>query len=255
MSAGFLHGTDPTFGGDRLDRFDPRSRVLAAGVAVIAVVALRSTTVLAALLPILLVGARLSGLRIGELARRLAHLEGFLLAVVILLPLTVPGPEAARIGPFVVSETGLSRSATLFLRINATAIVLVTLLAGLEPIRLGHALARLGAPEKLVHLLLFTARWIGLFGTEARRLEEAMRVRAYRARATTHGLRTLGAFVGQLLVRAFERAERVEEAMRCRAFSGRFALVDTTGFSRRDAVLIGGVAVGLLALLVVDRAT
>lgn len=255
MSGGFLHGAGASFGSDRLDRFDPRSRVLVATAVVIAIVGLRSTAVLIALLPMLIVAARLSGLRFGALARRLMHLEGFLLMVAVLLPLTVPGPELARIGPLTVSETGVARAVTLLLRVNATAIVLVTLLAGLEPIRLGHALARLGAPEKLVHLLLFTARWVGLVGAEARRLEEAMRVRVFRARASIHGLRTLGAFVGQLLVRAFERAERIEEAMRCRAFRGRFVLVDETRFSRLDAILAGVVGVGLVLLLAADRVT
>lgn len=254
MSAGFLHDDD-RLGGRGLDRLDARSRVLAAVAAVIAVLAVRSTAVLAALVPILALGAALVGVAPRDLARRLVHLEGFLIVLAILLPLTMPGPTFARIGPLAFSATGVDRAVVLLLRVNATAIVVVTLLAGLEPVRLGHALARLGMPEKLVHLLLFTARWVGLVGAEARRLEEALRVRGFRPRASAHGLATLGSFLGQLLVGALERAERVEEAMRCRAFAGRFALLGEERFGRRDALFAGGLALGLLLLLAVDRAT
>ena len=252
MSAGFLDDGE-SFGGRGLDRLDPRSRVVAAVAVVTAVLALRSTVVLAASLPVFIALALISGLSVRGLARRLAHLEGFLIVLAILLPLTVPGPEFGRIGPFAVTETGLARAGVLLLRVNATALVLVTLIGGLEPIRLGHALARLGVPAKLVHLLLFTARWVDLVRAEARRLEEALRVRAFRARLGAHGLRTLGAFVGQLLVRAFERAERVEEAMRCRAFSGRFALVGEGRFTRSDLVFATALSALLLLLLTADR--
>ena len=252
MSSGFLDGEE-NLGGRGLDRLDPRSRVLAAVAVVIAVLALRSTAVLAATLPALVVAALISGLSARDLARRMAHLEGFLIVLAILLPLTVAGPTVGRIGPFAVTETGLARAGVLLLRVNATALVLVTLLGGLEPIRFGHALARLGVPAKLVHLLLFTARWVDLVRGEARRLEESMRIRAFRVHLGPHGLRTLGAFVGQLLVRAFERAERVEEAMRCRAFAGRFALLGEDRFSRSDLVFAAAVAAVVLLLPTLDR--
>lgn len=232
-----------------LDRLDPRSRVGAAVAVVATILAIPSPAVLAAIVVAVATAALASGLEARALARRLLHVEGFLVVLVVVMPLTVPGPAAFALGPLTISQPGLDRAVLVVLRVTAAALTVLTLLAGLEPVRLGHALARLGMPEKLVLLLLFTARWVALVRAEAARLHEALRARAFRAATTRHGLSTLAHFVGQLLVRAFERAERVEEAMRCRAFSGRFAVVAEDRFGRVDAVFAAGLALALAFVL------
>lgn len=237
----------------RIDRLDPRTRILAGLAVVVALVATRSPLVLAGALAVLGLAAIVSGHSRGALLRRLAHVEGFLVVLLVLLPLTVPGPAVAAFGPLAISEPGLLRAGTIFLRVNGAALAVFTLLAGLEPIRFGHALSRLGLPEKLVHLLLFTARWVALLREEATRLHEALRARAFRPATSRHGLRTLAHFAGRLVVAAIERAERVDEAMRCRAFAGRFALVDRSRFTAADLVFAIGLAAGLVLLLATDR--
>lgn len=236
-----------------LDRFDPRLRVVAALAVVLTVLAVGSPRVLAAMVPAAVVAALACGTGARDLARRLGHVEGFLLVLVILLPLTVPGPAGVEIGPLSLSQAGIDRAVLILLRVNLAAVAIFTLVGGLEPVRLGHALARLGMPEKLVHLLLFAGRWVALVREEAERLHEALRARAFRAGTSRHALRTLAHFIGRLLVNAFERAERVDEAMRCRAFAGRFALVDEAGPHRHDALFAAGIALGLAFVLVVDR--
>jgi len=239
----------------RLDRLDPRVRVIAAVVAVIVGLSLQSFAVLGVSLLVALTAALASGLSLGDVARRLAHVEGFLVVLALLLPLTVPGPTVAALGPIALSGPGLERAGLMLVRVNLAALTILVLLAGLEPVRLGHALARLGVPAKLVHLLLFAARFVALLREEAGRLVDALRARAFRPTGSRHGLRTLGHFVGGLLVRAFERAERVDEAMRCRAFAGRFALIDGGDWSRADAVFAGLFGLGLALLLAWDRLT
>lgn len=236
-----------------LQRLDARTRVLAACAVVVTLVAMRSPTSLIAAIAALTLAAVASGHSTRALVHRLMHFEGFLLVLVLLLPFTMPGPTAAEIGPLTLSQPGLARAVVVFLRVNGTAIAVFTLLAGLEPVRFGHALGRLGMSDKLVHLLLFTARWVVLVRDEARRLQDSLRVRAFRPTTSRHGFRTLAHFTGRLLVRAFERAERVEEAMRCRAFSGRFAFIDETRFGRADAVFAAALAIGLPLLLLTDR--
>ena len=236
-----------------LDRLDARIRIVATLATVVALLAIRSPVILAGLLPVAVGAAVALGITTRELRGRLVHVEGFLAVLVILLPLTVPGPTWLSIGPFDLSKPGLDRAVLILLRVNLAAIAILTLLAGLEPVRLGHALARLGMPEKLVHVLLFTARWVALVREEARRLHDAMRARAFRAATSRHGFRSLAHFVGQLLVRAFERAERVDEAMRCRAFAGRFVLVAEERAGVPDAVFAAGLGLGLLVVVVLDR--
>ena len=236
-----------------LDRLDARVRVVATLAVVVAMLCVRSPVVLAMLVPTFVGAALATGLTARDLVARLAHVEGFLVVLAIMLPLTVPGPTSAALGPIALSQPGLDRAVLILLRVNLAAIAILILLAGLEPVRLGHALARLGVPPKLVHILLFTARWVALVRDEARRLHDAMRARAFRATTSRHGFTVLGHFIGQLVVRAFERAERVDEAMRCRAFAGRFALVAEERATAYDARFAVGLALGLALVILVDR--
>ena len=118
---------------------------------------------------------------------------------------------------------------------------------------MGHALARLKAPDKLVHLLLFTVRYLGVLHEELLRLRRAMRARAFVPRSDRHTWRVTGWLAGMLLVRGLERARRVSAAMKCRGFHGRFYLLDTAAWASADTLLSLVFGAGLAALLVLDR--
>jgi cobalt/nickel transport system permease protein len=231
------------------------SDLVAALAAVVAVLAVRSPLVLAAAAPVALAAAVAVGASPRDLLHRLLHVEGFLLVLAVLLPLTVPGPVWLAIGPIALSQPGVERAVVMLLRVGLAATAIFALLGGLEPARFGHGLARLGVPRKLVHLLLFTGRFVALVRDEAVRRHETMRARAFRPRTSLHTLRSLAHLVGRLLVGAFERAERVDEAMRCRAFAGRFALIDDDRFGAADRRFTVAVAALLSLLVMVDRLT
>ena len=102
-----------------------------------------------------------------------------------------------------------------------------------------------------MRLFVLTLRYLGLIGDEARRLREAMRARAFRARTDRHTWRSFGNLIGMLLVRALDRARRVEEAMRLRGFSGRFphaALAAPTARDWTSFALLTGLAAAALLL-------
>ena len=185
--------------------------------------------------------------------RRLVHLEGFLILLFVSLPFTVPGAPVAALGPLTVSAEGLLLAATLGAKVSASVLVLTLLLGGLEPARLGAALAALRVPETLVRLFVATARYRVLIGDEARRLGEAMRARGFTPRSDRHTLRTYGWLIGMLLVRALERAERVEEAMRCRGYTGRIPRLAAPRPAARDIAAAGLIVASAAALLMVDR--
>lgn len=232
---------------------DPRTRVLAAISLVIAIVSLQGPAMLAVALAGALGLALLSELPLAGLARRLLHIEGFMLVLLVLLPLTTPGTLLFTVGPLAASTEGLMLALILILRIAACVTVVFALLGGLEPVRLAAALAGLSVPVRLVHLLLFVIRYIAIFRDEARRLTAAMRARAFAGRAGLHSLRSYGNLAGMLMVRALDRAERVDEAMRCRGFDGRFPLPAVGCWGRSDALFGSGVAMAAALLLAADR--
>ncbi len=196
--------------------------------------------------------ALLAGLSWGELFRRLAPLNLFMLFLIVLVPLTAGGLPLVEWGPLSYSRDGFLLAARVALKGNAIVAALAALLGTLDIITLGHALRHLRAPDKLTHLLLFTVRYIDVLRREHRRLVAAMRLRGFRPRMSRHTYRSYGYLVGMLLVRSHDRAERILAAMKCRGFRGRFYLLDHFAFSRCDVCFAALSASTLLVLALAE---
>ena len=236
-----------------IDRRDPRLRILATLAFVLVDVSLTLPATATAALALALLLALASGWKPRDLIRRLLALEGFMLVLLFSLPFTVAGEPLLALGPFAASEAGVLLALMLLLKANAVVVVIMALIGTLEPIRLGHALARLGAPEKLAHLFLMTIQQIHRLHQEFLRLRQAMRARAFVPRSDRHTWRSYGWLMGMLLVRSLARAERVMQAMRCRGFHGRLYLLDETVWTRGDTMAAFGCLPALVALPLLDR--
>tara|TARA_R100000750_G_scaffold36072_2_gene23255 strand:- start:93 stop:554 length:462 start_codon:yes stop_codon:yes gene_type:complete len=147
---------------------------------------------------------------------------------------------------------GVARAIEIGLTANAVVLALMTLVGTLEPVTLGHALYRLKTPETLVHLLMFTIRYIEVLRAEYLRLRAAMKVRGFRPGTNWHSYRSFGYLVGMMMVRAIERSERVLGAMKCRGFSGRIRLLHDFRTTRADAIFAGALTVLLISLIALD---
>lgn len=236
-----------------IEALDPRSRLIGAIVLVATIVSLHTFTArFAALgLAIMLVAAAKIELRL--IVRRLAHLEGFMILLLIMLPLSVPGQPLASLGPFSISDRGVERAFGIVLTVNAAALCMFALVGTLEPIRLGRAMAALRVSERFVRLFMFIVRYHGIFGVEIRRQFESMRARGFQPGVGRHAFRSYGNLAGMILVRSIERAERVDEAMRCRGFSGRFPMRRIRPMTYADGLFAAVAALMVAALLFVDR--
>ncbi|MEA3276725.1 MAG: cobalt ECF transporter T component CbiQ [Pseudomonadota bacterium] len=228
---------------------DARLRILAAVSFALVTVSMNQvpTLLLAFAAACALIAA--SGLSARVLLRRLIALEGLMAVILITLPFTVPGETWFGFGPLEASWEGTLRALTIVLKAHSIVLALLALVGGIEPVALGHALSRLRLPDKLVHLFLFTVRYIDVLHEEYRRLRMAMRTRAFVARSDRHTWNTLGWLVGMLLVRSLERSRRIVAAMKCRGFHGRLYLLDTTSWQPADshlAVFFGLVVAALL---------
>lgn len=230
---------------------DPRSRIVAAVVFSAGVaVATRPAALLMALAcaAVMVVASGMGGRRA---LVRLLPLNGFLLGVALVLSLGVPGQPAVGWGAWEMSRQGLGVAVTVILKANAIVLGLAALVGALDLPTVGHALHHLRVPDKLVHLVLFTVRYVAVLEAEFWRLAAAMKVRGFRPGMNRHTWRTYGYLVGMLLVRSLDRAERVAAAMKCRGFRGRFHLLDHFALSRADAafaLIVVAALVGIAAL-------
>lgn len=231
---------------------DPRARILAVIAFALVTVSLRSPAAAACALTLAALVAA-GGMPPRALPRRLLALEGLMLVVLVTLPFTVPGQTLFSLGPLTATREGLLYAVLIVLKANAVVLALMGLVGSLEPAALGHALARLGAPEKLVHLLLLTVRQIELLQQEQLRLRQAMRARAFVARGNRHTWVSYGNLIGMLLVRSLERARRIHAAMRCRGFRDRLYLLDSACWRAADTRFLIALVPLLGALLALDR--
>ena len=224
-------GTAPSFVGS----FDPRVRVVAAGLFAVMVVALHQVEFAFGAFLVALGTVFLTDLPLRLTLKRMAAMDGFIIVMLVMLPFTTPGTPMFSLLGADASKEGLMHAVLIGVRANAVVLMMLSLLSGLSPVALGHTLYRLKCPAALVHLMM------------------AMKLRGFRARNTFHTYRSIGYLFGMLLVRSLERAERVLEAMKCRGFSGHFPMIDHLEFKVRDVILAVGFGVMIGTLVLLDR--
>ncbi|MCF4167401.1 cobalt ECF transporter T component CbiQ [Zavarzinia compransoris] len=242
----------PGAGGVRvLGGVDPRARILGAVLFAVVTVSCNRIPVLVLALAFAVGAMVLAGLAPRRTLKRMATMDGFIIFMLVLLPFTVKGQALFTLWGFEASREGMMQAVTIGLKANAVILALMVLVGTMEPVTLGHALHRLRVPAPLVHLLLFTVRYVEVLHAEYLRLRQAMKARGFRPGNSLHTWRSFGYLIGMMLVRAVERSERILGAMKCRGFTGAIPLLAHLSFTRRDgvfALVLGGIAASLVAL-------
>jgi cobalt/nickel transport system permease protein len=190
-----------------------------------------------------------SGLSPALIARRLIPVALFFLPLWLLLPLSFnqarDSATIAGFGALSLNMSGVALALLITLKGNAIAAALLALTGSSGVSENGHALIRLGAPKKLVALLLVTHSNLGRMAEEYQRGFQAAKLRAFAPASNLASYGTYASLIGLLLARSWRRAQRVETAMRLRSFCGRFPLIAP----RKQANEACAVAVFLLCCL------
>ncbi|MGB0849184.1 MAG: cobalt ECF transporter T component CbiQ [Thiolinea sp.] len=234
-----------------IDQFDPRARIMAMTLFALATVFSHNLLIPALALLLSITVALQANLDMQRTIRRVIAMDVFIVFMIIMLPFTTPGDALFHVFGFAASKQGFLQAIEIGLKTNAVVLMLLALLGTLEATTLGHALARLRVPEKLVHLMLFTVRYLEVIGREYKRMRKAMKARAFQPRSNWHTWRSIGYLVGMLLIHSLERSERIHAAMKCRGFNGRLYLLDHLEWRRCDNVLlIAALSFTFLAIVV-----
>ncbi len=228
---------------------DPRAKMAVTGGAVLLAALSEQFWRLGVLAICLLALARVAGLPLGYLARRLLLVLPFAGTIALLLPFTSPGEPiwSTHLGPWewTLTAQGLS-SALLLLARALTASMAVFILVATTPFdRLLHAMHRLGTPRIIVLVLAFLYRYLFVLVDEAMRMYRAAQARNL-GRRRRGRVAVAAALLGSLFLRTYERAERVYMAMTARGFQGRIELLEPLHFHLGDAAFT---ALGMAFLL------
>ena len=231
-------------GRSTIHQIDPRFRVLFASLYSIVVALSRDFTILTAAIVVssLLVAlARLSG---REVMKRLLAVNIFILLLWLILPVTFHGAVAFKLGPLPVYSDGISMALQITLKSNAIVLALIAMIATMNFSILGYVLNWFRMPDKIVHLLLMTYRYVFLIEQEYQRLVRAARMRGFQPGTNLLTYKTYASIVGMLLVRSTLRADRVYKAMLCRGFQRKFYCLhefETGGREWVFAIIMSGI--------------
>lgn len=147
------------------------------------------------------------------------------------------------IGPVAVS-LGVLSAFTIVNKALMSVSAAVLLAATTPLIGIQAQLLRIKVPKVLCLQLVLTYRYLTTLFSEAGVMVTAYKLRAPNQRGIR--MRDMGTFVGQLLLRSFDRAERVYQAMLLRGFDGVYRAAPGARATFADYLYAG---VGLAALL------
>ena len=238
-------------GNSFVHRRDPRIRLLAACLYSVTVAISNTFQVLAAAMTVSFILMALARLPLGTVAKRIVLLNGFIVLLWLIIPLTFEGTVSYPIGPFTVYHRGIVLAALITLKSNAILLVIIALVATMNFSTLGFALYWLRVPNKLVYMMLMTYRYVFVINHELQRMLRAIKIRGFRPRTNLHTYKTYAYLMGMLLVRSSHRAERVYKAMICRGFKHKFYCLYEFEADRKDwmfGAVMGGIVLAMACL-------
>jgi len=152
---------------------------------------------------------------------------------------------AFSIGGVTVS-LGVLSLATILLKMYLCVMAALLLVATTPFTELAAQLRRLHVPMVFVMVFEITFRYIGVLLEEVHSMTTAYKLRSGGKKALE--MRHMGSFVGQLLLRGFDRAERVHAAMRCRGYSLKHVPPARRRLQRADLIALAAVCLTSLLL-------
>ena len=199
----------------------------------------------------------LSRLPWGQWRDRLSYPTGFILLMVVLLPLTAGRTLTGwQVGPWGIYWEGLELAIVIFARFLSLFTVALVLLGSTPLLTLVRSLRAMGLSPVLVDLFLLTYRYLNDIQNNWQRMMISARLRGfewkwYRRRHWA----TLVQLLGSLLVRSDQQAQRVHQAMILRGYGQSSQRSDrrqsTQKITRRDWIKLGllwALSLGLIAL-------
>ncbi|MBA7521905.1 Nickel transport protein NikQ [subsurface metagenome] len=223
-------------GDSLLHKLDPRVKIIVASLfSVIVAVSDKYTSLIGALF-FAIVAVILARLRTREVISRLLVVNSFIFLLWLMLPFTFPGKNIYTLGSLNISQEGIKYALLITIKSNSIILTGIALLSTSSIFNLVHALRHLYLPDKLTQLFFFTYRYTQTIHSEYIRLNNALRIRGFKAQTNFHTYRTYAYLVGMMLVRSYDRSKRVYDAMLCRGFKGKLWTLNHFVFKKSDFI-------------------
>lgn len=144
----------------------------------------------------------------------------------------------------IIITKGMITFAVILIKTILTVSAVLILIATTSMKDLIHAMLFFHIPTILVMQIVLTFRYLSVLMSEVSVMYHAYLLRAPREKGIK--LKDMGSFLGQLILRSFDRAERIFHAMKCRGFEGGLAFSDRERIPGKQwiyLVLISGILI------------
>ena len=223
-------------GDSLLHRLDPRAKIIVALFFSVIVAVTDKYTPLSVALFFAVGAVAVARLKTKEIISRLLVVNSFIFLLWLMLPFTFPGKNIYTLGSLNISQEGIKYAFLITIKSNSIILAGIALLSTSSIFNLVHALRHLHLPDKLVQLFFFTYRYIHTIHSEYIRLNNALKIRGFKAQTNLHTYKTYAYLVGMMLVRSYDRSKRVYNAMLCRGFKGKLWTLNHFVFKKSDFV-------------------
>ena len=209
-----------------LHNFDPRAKLVCIFILMISIVLLNDLRILLIGLIISIGLVVISKLPFFFILSRLKWIALFILAVLIILPLSVGSTPLVSFFFLTINLEGLLLALTIALKAFSVILLIFPMLSTMKFTTFIKALEKLHLPNKLVQIISFTYRYIFVLFNELKRTLTSIDSRSHKKGSTSYKLRVFGNAIGMLLVRSYERGERIFQSMIARGYSGKIKTLD-----------------------------
>lgn len=145
---------------------------------------------------------------------------------------------------------GMLSFASIMLKTLLTVSSVLILIATTSFVEIIHQLAVLRIPKVLCLQLVMMYRYLSVLLGEASTMWTAYALRAPRQKGIR--MKDMGNFLGQLMLRSFDRADRVYQAMKCRGFQGMYYGKKRSGLCLSDWVYTITLSIVMLILRILN---
>lgn len=109
----------------------------------------------------------------------------------------------------------------IFLRSNALLLFVLLLFWNKNLFDIAQAMQKLRAPDKLIALFFFIAKFVIIIKEEFKTTKKVMNIRGFKPKSNVFTYKTYANTIGMLIVKCFERADKLKNVMILRGFSGK----------------------------------
>ncbi|MGB3138918.1 MAG: cobalt ECF transporter T component CbiQ [Nodosilinea sp.] len=243
-----------------IHRWSPRLKLVSLGALMFAFATVQHLALVPWLLGLTAMLYGLSELPLSFLRQRLSYPGMFILAVVVLLPLTVGETVLWQWGWLTLRLEGLQATGLIVGRF-VSILTLGFILLGTTPfLTLLQAMRSLGLPNLLADMTLLSYRYLFEIAAMLSTMQQAMRLRGFGhrpqrwLRVNSQTMQQLAMLAGNLLIRSYEQSERVYKAMRLRGYGQRQPAPPQAAdpLSVQNWALTAGVLVAAASLVIAE---